>query len=424
MPSGLPTIRPSQVPSPVPTLVPTQSPTPLPTMHPTRQPTQPPTYEPTPRPTRLPSSAPTFLPTNTVDPSHIPTRIPTPLPSEKPSLPPTPRPTHPPTPGPTPQPTTTLTPTTTALPTISLLPSQAPTISHRPTEQPTPIPTPVPTSVPTSTPTHIPTRLIGCSTKRCSELGWNVDKFGSSDVCGASDDSPLAGCSGKVSWETAQKRCQNVGARLCSVEELNNDEARATGCNYDTSLVWGRETCSTNKTQLLRLTNLGEDMFEDGDDGNWATFGSTILGTTRFVALYFDFLSTIRDVLPFKFPSLIFSSFARYCIPQSVTAGVRCCADVAPCDDPTGLPTALPTLVPSLIPTPVPSLLPTLIPTPSPTPAPSESSSDCNGRAYLSDWLGDGFCDAGHFDHQGHVVDLNCAKFSYDYGDCDGKVAK
>ena len=32
--------------------------------------------------------------------------------------------------------------------------------------------------------------------------------------------------------------CQEGGARLCTAEELQNDEARGAGCNYDGAIVW------------------------------------------------------------------------------------------------------------------------------------------------------------------------------------------
>ena len=32
--------------------------------------------------------------------------------------------------------------------------------------------------------------------------------------------------------------CPEGGARLCTAEELQNDEARGAGCNYDGALVW------------------------------------------------------------------------------------------------------------------------------------------------------------------------------------------
>ena len=45
---------------------------------------------------------------------------------------------------------------------------------------------------------------------------------------------------------------------------------------------------------------------------------------------------------------------------------------------------------------------------------------DCNNETAISDWVGDGFCDNGIYDIQGHTVDLNCSKHSYDGGDCLG----
>ena len=42
-------------------------------------------------------------------------------------------------------------------------------------------------------------------------------------------------------WDTAQAMCFAVGARLCTVEELEADETRGTGCNFDSSLCWSSD---------------------------------------------------------------------------------------------------------------------------------------------------------------------------------------
>jgi len=56
----------------------------------------------------------------------------------------------------------------------------------------------------------------------------NEARFGSSDVCGESDQS-LGGCSGFRTWASADAFCRDSGARLCTLPELQADEARATG---------------------------------------------------------------------------------------------------------------------------------------------------------------------------------------------------
>ena len=69
------------------------------------------------------------------------------------------------------------------------------------------------------------------SVSSCDDLGWtNANKFGSSLVCGESDDG-LGGCSGEVDWASAVAFCEGSGARLCSSDELAADEARSTGCS-------------------------------------------------------------------------------------------------------------------------------------------------------------------------------------------------
>lgn len=125
-----------------------------------------------------------------------------------------------------------------------------------PTPSPTPAPTRVPTSVPTPLPTHLPTLspsieptmpadpfpiFLTCSTSTCSDLGWlargNTDDNDQDPlVCGASTSercpqpsynmnaSACLGCSGLVDWAEARTYCESSGGRLCTAEEVLNDE--------------------------------------------------------------------------------------------------------------------------------------------------------------------------------------------------------
>ncbi len=90
----------------------------------------------------------------------------------------------------------------------------------------------------------VPPDNLGVPAKSCQDLGWlNAAAYGSSLVCGESDQMPLGGCSGPRSWAAAELFCTNAGARLCTETELLDDEARGTGCLYDTSLVWSSSAC-------------------------------------------------------------------------------------------------------------------------------------------------------------------------------------
>ncbi len=43
---------------------------------------------------------------------------------------------------------------------------------------------------------------------------------------------------------------------------------------------------------------------------------------------------------------------------------------------------------------------------------------DCNGNCVPSFWIGDGWCDGGDYDWNGNLINLNCAAFGFDGGDC------
>ncbi|MDP7009178.1 MAG: hypothetical protein QGI78_06370, partial [Phycisphaerales bacterium] len=51
---------------------------------------------------------------------------------------------------------------------------------------------------------------------------------------------------------------------------------------------------------------------------------------------------------------------------------------------------------------------------------PAGEIEDCNGNCCPADWVGDGFCDDGTYEHNGVPIYLNCDEFGNDGGDCDG----
>jgi hypothetical protein len=79
----------------------------------------------------------------------------------------------------------------------------------------------------------------------CSELGWtNAATFGDSLVCGESDATSLGGsCSGLKTWANAKQFCEAGGSRLCTLDELMQDETRLTGCQYDRLFTWSSTVC-------------------------------------------------------------------------------------------------------------------------------------------------------------------------------------
>lgn len=49
---------------------------------------------------------------------------------------------------------------------------------------------------------------------------------------------------------------------------------------------------------------------------------------------------------------------------------------------------------------------------------------DCNGHCAPFEWIGDGVCDDGSFEHNGVAIFFNCAQFGFDGGDCQNCVAE
>lgn len=43
---------------------------------------------------------------------------------------------------------------------------------------------------------------------------------------------------------------------------------------------------------------------------------------------------------------------------------------------------------------------------------------DCNGNCAPSNWIGDGECDENTYEHEGNLIDFNCAEHNFDGGDC------
>ncbi len=49
---------------------------------------------------------------------------------------------------------------------------------------------------------------------------------------------------------------------------------------------------------------------------------------------------------------------------------------------------------------------------------PPDEIADCNGNCAPAEWVGDGTCDDGSFEHNGNAIFFNCAEFGNDGGDC------
>ncbi len=73
----------------------------------------------------------------------------------------------------------------------------------------------------------------------CSLIGRSASEFGSESVCGATP----ATCQASATWAQAKALCDDQGMRLCTVDELEADEANGSGCGFDDERVWSASAC-------------------------------------------------------------------------------------------------------------------------------------------------------------------------------------
>ena len=101
------------------------------------------------------------------------------------------------------------------------------------------------------------------SLKSCEELtrvagrgSWPTGR-GDPDVCAESDAGIDGGCA-QDGWLEAQATCYEVGARLCTIEEIGAGETQGTGCSHDNRQVWSSSLCNA-ADGVGRQTALGRD---------------------------------------------------------------------------------------------------------------------------------------------------------------------
>jgi hypothetical protein len=94
------------------------------------------------------------------------------------------------------------------------------------------------------------------SVSSCESLGWAAGE--SQNVCASSNINGM--CITSATFEAAQASCFSMGARLCSVSELENNAARGTGCHLDPRLVWSNTPCGVGKAQgVMAATGAASD---------------------------------------------------------------------------------------------------------------------------------------------------------------------
>ena len=104
------------------------------------------------------------------------------------------------------------------------------------------------------------------SSRTCAELGWATKHGHDARVCAASHcrgqlaQQMAGGKAALTTFDEAKRLCRGDGARLCTVGELEANEAAGTGCSLDHRRVWSSSPCGSGRTYLqLGRSKAGSD---------------------------------------------------------------------------------------------------------------------------------------------------------------------
>lgn len=102
-------------------------------------------------------------------------------------------------------------------------------------------------------------RIEGTSQRTCQQLGWDTSlETGKSPfVCA---QTKIGGeCLEELTFAEAEATCSSVGARLCTSEELSDDEAKGSGCKADCKPVWSSDACDGGHTWQAGAKKCADD---------------------------------------------------------------------------------------------------------------------------------------------------------------------
>jgi len=89
-------------------------------------------------------------------------------------------------------------------------------------------------------------RVPMTSAKTAGQIGISVDSYNTNFPNIAGERDYGTSCSGAKTYSQAVAFAEAVGGRLPTIEEVENDVAKGTGCNYDSTYVWSQTSCGPN----------------------------------------------------------------------------------------------------------------------------------------------------------------------------------
>jgi hypothetical protein len=154
----------------------------------------------------------------------------------------------------------------------------------------------------------------------CGELGWaarsteDLHVGGSAGVCGESEGMD-GQCHHNVDFKTALGLCVSAGARLCTLDELLNDETSGTGCGMNRDRIWSssRQDCRSGFTK----TAAGSTVFTGVGNADLQTVMGGVAGLGGGQRIECTDITTCSDENP----------CGEYHRGDGLGVNARCCAD-------------------------------------------------------------------------------------------------
>eukprot|EP01083_Nonionella_stella_P305643 1067033_1 len=178
-------------------------------------------------------------------------------------------------------------------------------------------------------------------------------------ACTAQGSRP--GCLQGVNYATALAHCNSNNLRLCSLDEINTQVGRGTGCLFDGYHLWTRTSCGPNQ-HWIAITGSSNGDNVQADKPPECTNDTATTGVSTLY--YHNIAVQCCDVSPTGAPTKE---------PSTGPTGVPSTAPTASTDVPSTIPKTTPTGHPSTSPSKMPTHGPTNVPSTSPTDVPSTS---------------------------------------------------
>eukprot|EP01083_Nonionella_stella_P033743 92333_1 len=191
------------------------------------------------------------------------------------------------------------------------------------------------------------------------------------------------GCVHGVNYDTALAHCNSFGSlRLCTLDEINAEVGKGSGCGFDGYHLWTSTECGANQ-HWIAITGSAVLNYDPTLKSPECTDDTS---TTSVNTLYFTNIAVQCCVLsdaPSGYPTMVPSSSPTDEPSTAPTKGPTNQPSLSPSKAPTKAPTNQPSMAPTKGPTYLPSWSPTNVPSSSPRKDSSDSydstdSSDSN----------------------------------------------